>query len=179
MPSASAVEGNVRYNETSDKLEIYYEGEWISVLSCGLQTINLIGTDYTYQEVSTANPTYSLTFSNGINLQYNRTSQAWGHCLVKKSTFVDLTAFENLYVTYSGTYTTSTDSDYNKIDIQFYNESDVCIWEQRITDNGKSTFTNVTKSFDISTLQGRCRICFKVNANGSNMTLNVSSLYVD
>ena len=40
-PTTTAVEGNIRYNESEDKVQIYYNGAWVDWRSGGLVAINI------------------------------------------------------------------------------------------------------------------------------------------
>ena len=180
MPSSVAVEGNVRYNDVTDKLEIYFEGVWSPVLSCGLQIINLISADYVMTRIGASKGNYSINYTNGINILYDNSGQNYSSATWIKPEYIDISAFDTLNITFTANIASPGSSSYNKVCVEFYDENSNTIFSKNITPtSGQNAYNNITKKIDISAYEGRCRFGFQTHSNNIKVNLSVTSLYLD
>ena len=177
MPSASAVEGNVRYNEDNDCLEIYYNGSWVTCIPMGCQLIDLTNNLHAEWELHTGddytlNSECSILFSNGITFIGDCTNGWYKGGYDTK--LIDLTSINTLKIIYSYSFDTSKynyNSSYDQLWLYIYSSSGNKLYEYRLDDKTYASKTNIAENIDISSMTGKSYIHIMMYPNSKKSTI--------
>ena len=176
-PTTSAIEGNIRYNESEDNIEIYYNGAWVDWKYAGLQNVYLIKSGLINETLTGGLDTSipgnggtiypSVTESEGYcNIHfYQDSTNYWQGLVVPFDNGIDVTNYNKLYFTLSASVATSYGTYNNDNSVGLYiklNTSKPTAWgalstntaEKQLLSNAGTTSYSATDYIDIANLSG-------------------------